>query len=63
MPREKRATVSVVEAGKKLGIGRGAAYRAARAGQLPVIRIGRRFFVPIAALERMLNGVTPNSVT
>jgi excisionase family DNA binding protein len=47
----------VPHAGRKLGLSRDAAYRAARSGQLPTIRIGRRLLVPRAALERMLDGV------
>jgi excisionase family DNA binding protein len=49
-------TVSVPEAGRQLGVGRDAAYRAAALGQLPTIRIGRRLLVPRAALERLLAG-------
>ena len=47
-------TISVPEAGRRLGIGRNTAYEAARQGQLPVIRIGKRMVVPIAAFEAML---------
>jgi excisionase family DNA binding protein len=47
-------TLSIPEAGKVLGIGRSAAYEAARSGQLPTIRIGRRILVPLVALERLL---------
>jgi excisionase family DNA binding protein len=49
-----RKTLSIPEAGKALGIGRSAAYEAARTGQLPTIRIGRRLLVPVVALERLL---------
>jgi excisionase family DNA binding protein len=49
-----RETLSIPEAGKALGIGRSAAYEAARTGQLPSIRIGKRLLVPIVALERLL---------
>jgi excisionase family DNA binding protein len=45
----------VEEAARVLGIGRSAAYLAAQRGDLPVIRIGRRYVVPRAALERMLD--------
>jgi excisionase family DNA binding protein len=48
------ATMKVDEAGKELGISRNAAYQAARAGEIPTIRIGRRLLVPRVALERML---------
>jgi excisionase family DNA binding protein len=49
-------TVTVEEAAQQLGIGRQTAYEAARAGDLPTIRIGRRLLVPRARLERMLGG-------
>ena len=51
----ERQTLTVEEAARDLGIGRGAAYFAAQRGDLPVIRIGRRYVVPRAALERMLD--------
>ncbi|MBS4010984.1 MAG: helix-turn-helix domain-containing protein, partial [Roseovarius sp.] len=40
------ATMTVEDAGRLLGISRRAAYRAAAAGHLPVIRLGRRLLVP-----------------
>ena len=49
-----KATISVPEAGEILGIGRTAAYEAARNGQIPVIRIGKRLLVPMIALEKLL---------
>lgn len=50
-----KATMNVwPEAGQLLGISKDAAYKAAAAGQLPVIRVGRRLLVPTAALLRML---------
>ena len=54
-----RETASVVEAAKRLGIGRNQAYEAAKRGEIPVIRIGKRLLVPVAALDRMLNGDRP----
>lgn len=50
------ATLSVQEAGRYLGIGRDAAYAAARSGELPSVRFGRLIRVPRAALEKMLEG-------
>jgi excisionase family DNA binding protein len=47
-------TVSVEEAGRLLGISRGAAYRAAACGQIPTIRVGRRLLVPTARLHQLL---------
>lgn len=55
MADEDRKTLTVPEAGKiYFGLSRNAAYEAARRGQLPVIRIGRRVRVPIVAMERLL---------
>lgn len=51
-----KLTYTVTEAAALLGIGRSAAYEAARSGQLPTIRIGKRVLVPVAALERLLAG-------
>jgi excisionase family DNA binding protein len=48
------ATMKVEEAGKELGISRNAAYQAARAGEIPTLRIARRLLVPKAAFQRML---------
>jgi len=48
-------TLSVPVAGRRyFDIGRNATYEAAKRGDLPVIRIGSRLRVPVAALERML---------
>jgi len=51
---EAPKTLSVPEAGKWLGIGRNAAYEAARQGIIPTIRIGRLLRVPVVALQRKL---------
>jgi len=53
--------ISVPEAGKRLGIGRSAAYQAAASGQLPVIRIGGLLRVPVRALERKLEAAAETS--
>jgi hypothetical protein len=52
----ERETLDVPAAGRVLGLGRAAAYQAARSGKLPVLRFGRRLVVPKAALIRLLNG-------
>jgi excisionase family DNA binding protein len=49
-------TITVAEAGRVLHVSRGSAYRAARTGELPTIKIGRRLLVPKPALEEMLRG-------
>ncbi len=57
-----KRTITIPEAAKTLGIGRSAAYEAARTGQIPTIRIGKRILVPIAALDRLLS-LEPNKRT
>jgi excisionase family DNA binding protein len=56
-------TVSVEEAGRLLGISRGAAYRAAACGQIPTIRVGRRLLVPTARLHQLLGLTHDNGGT
>jgi excisionase family DNA binding protein len=45
----ERRTVTVQEVASILGVGRNKAYEAARSGEIPTIRIGRRLLVPLAA--------------
>jgi excisionase family DNA binding protein len=47
---EHRVTITIEEAARLLGLGRTAAYEAARRGQLPSRRLGRRLVVPVPAL-------------
>jgi excisionase family DNA binding protein len=54
MPTE-RQTLKIEEAAKILGISRNTAYDAVKSGQLPTVKIGRRFLVPKAALARLLD--------
>ncbi|MGO6702593.1 MULTISPECIES: helix-turn-helix domain-containing protein [Rhizobium] len=51
-----RATATVDEAAKKLGIGRNQCYEAVRRGQIPHLRIGKRVLILTAALDRILAG-------
>lgn len=51
---DARLTYTVEEAARLLGVGRASAYAAARSGDLPAIRVGRRLLVPRLALERLL---------
>ena len=59
---EPPVVMTVEEAARYLQIGRGSAYEAARTGELPVIRIGRRILVSRAALRRMLETAPGNRV-
>lgn len=51
----ERVTVSVEEAGQVLGLSRGAAYNAARRGDIPTLKIGMRLIVSTAQLLAMLD--------
>jgi len=51
---ENRDAFSVEEAGKILGISRASAFAAAKKGEIPTIKIGKRLIVPRRALERLL---------
>ena len=46
--------LTIPETAKILRIGRNSAYEAARKGQIPTIKIGKRLLVPRKALERIL---------
>jgi excisionase family DNA binding protein len=50
----ERATYSVEEAAKVLGLSRWAAYEAVKNKEIPTIRIGRRLLIPRAGLDRLL---------
>jgi excisionase family DNA binding protein len=50
----ERKTLTVEEAGRILGISRGAAYARAEDGSIPTIRLGKRLLVPKAALDKLL---------
>jgi hypothetical protein len=57
MRREtERATYDIAEIAKKFGIGRNQAYEAAKRGDFPVIKIGKRLLAPKAAIDRILDG-------
>jgi excisionase family DNA binding protein len=51
----ERATYTIVEAAEILGIARSSAYRAARTGELPTIKIGRRILVGRQALTDIID--------
>lgn len=50
-----RLTLTIEETASLLGIGRSSAYEAARRGQLPSRRLGRRLVVPVPALLQWLD--------
>jgi len=52
----ERDCMTVEEAGKRIGLSRGGSYSAAKRGELPVLKFGRRLLVPKPAFEEMLRG-------
>jgi excisionase family DNA binding protein len=55
----ERRTYTIEEAAQLCGIGRATAYAAARSGDLPTVRLGRRLVVPRAALAKLLGEDLP----
>jgi len=51
----EKLTLNVSEAALKLGVSRPSLYQAIKKGEVPVIRIGHRVLIPIAALEQYLS--------
>ena len=51
----RRAAPNPEEAARFLGISRNLAYQMCQKGKIPAVRLGRRWLVPLAALEEMLN--------
>jgi len=50
----KHPTLTVDQVANILGISRLSAYKAVHSGELPSVRIGRRYLVPTAAVRKML---------
>lgn len=53
-PNDEAAVYTIEEAARLLGIGRSSAYAAARRGEIPTVRLGRRLVVPKVAFKRLL---------
>jgi excisionase family DNA binding protein len=58
-PRAIGDTISVQEAGRRLGLGKNASYEAAARGEIPALRFGRLIRVPRIAFEAMLANAGP----
>ena len=56
-----RLTLTIEETAEALGVSRTSAYQAAKSGEIPAIRVGRRLLVPIVALDRLLQDVAAES--
>jgi excisionase family DNA binding protein len=59
----RRQALSVPEAAEVLGISPRAAWRYARTGELPTVRLGGRVLVPVRLLEELLSGVSPSETS
>ena len=55
--KRRKAVTSVPRAGSVLGLGRWAAYEAAKRGDIPTIRIGERLCVSVVWLEQTVGVV------
>jgi excisionase family DNA binding protein len=49
-----RLTLTIEETADLLGVGRSTCYDAARRGEIPTLKLGRRLLVPRHALEQLL---------
>lgn len=56
-------TLSVPEAGAQAELSPNASYRAAKLGQIPTIRLGRKLRVPALRWKRILQGNEPPAET
>ena len=52
----ERLVLTVEETAELLGLSRGAAYEGVRSGDIPAVRVGRRWLVPRGRLLDLLNG-------
>lgn len=53
---EEPLAITIEKAGQLLGISRNLAYKMAKEGKIPIIKLGkRRLLVPVSKLESVLN--------
>jgi excisionase family DNA binding protein len=50
-----KATMSINEAARYLGVGRSTPYELVRTGQLQSIRVGRQILIPVRALDAYID--------
>jgi len=60
---KNKRTLSIEQAASELGISTVSAYKAARSGELPVIRVGKRFLVIRDRFEELFKktGIPPSA--
>ena len=56
----ERLTVNVSEAATMLGISRNSAFAAVRNGQIPALKLGRRWLISRHVLARMIESSAPS---
>lgn len=56
MENTERLVLTIVEAAKILGLSRPTAYKLAKSGELPTIKLGRKVVVSKVQLNRLLSG-------
>jgi excisionase family DNA binding protein len=60
--REPQA-LTIADAARRLGVHRETLRAAIERGEVPAARLGRRWLVPVAALDRLLAGLSSNRTT
>jgi len=51
----EKLCANVSEVAKLLGLSRNTAYQAVRSGQIPSVKISKRYLIPKASLQRLLD--------
>jgi hypothetical protein len=63
MSDDRPLTISIPEAGRLyFGLGRNGSYAAAKRGDIPAVKVGKRYRVPIRAMDRKIEVVDEESV-
>jgi hypothetical protein len=63
MSEDRPLTISIPEAGRLyFGLGRNGSYAAAKRGDIPAVKVGKRYRVPIRAMDRKIEVVDKESV-
>ena len=63
MVTTEKLVLRVPEAGELLGVSRAHAYLMVKRGLLPVIKLGRRYVVPVPALMKMLENAGTKEIS
>jgi excisionase family DNA binding protein len=56
MENTERLVLTIGEAAKILGLSRPTAYKLAKSGELPTVKLGRKIFISKFQLNRLLSG-------